>query len=106
MIKRYIEHFIRKYKNRDFKFDDKLTISMLASLTLDKFISHLRSYKLLFFFKFTSFNFYGNSVKFRNLSKIKLGKWVELGDYVYLNGLGKGLLIIGDKTKINSLVGL
>jgi len=102
MIKRYIENFIRKYKNRNFKFDDELTISMLVSFSFDKFISHLRSYKLLFLFRFTRFNFYGNSVKFRNLSKIKLGKWVELGDYVYLNGLGKGFLIIGDKTKIGA----
>ena len=102
MIKRYIENFIRKYKNRNFKFDDELTISMLVSFSLDKFISHLRSYKLLFLFRFTRFNFYGNSVKFRNLAKIKLGKWVELGDYVYLNGLGKGFLTIGDKTKISA----
>ena len=27
---------------------------------------------------------------------------MELGDYVYLNGLGKGYLIIGDKTKISA----
>jgi acetyltransferase-like isoleucine patch superfamily enzyme len=101
MIKRYIEHFIRKYKNRDFKFDDELTVRMLVSFTLDKLISNLRSYKLLFLFRFVSFNFYGNSVKFRNLSRIRLGKWVELGDYVYLDGLGKGLLIIGNNTKIN-----
>jgi acetyltransferase-like isoleucine patch superfamily enzyme len=102
MIKRYIENYIQKYKNRNFKFDGELTSTMLISFILDKCISHLRSYKLLFLFKFTSFNFYGTSVKFRNISKIKLGKWVELGDYVYLNGLGKGFLIIGDKTTIGA----
>lgn len=101
MIKRYIEHLIRKYKNRDFKFDNELTIMMLVSFSLYKLISHLRSYKLLFFFRLVVFNFYGKSVKFRNLSKIKLGKWVELGDYVYLNGLGKGFLMIGNNTKIS-----
>ena len=102
MIKRYIENFIRKYKNSSFSFDDELTISMLVSFSLDKFISHLRSYKLLFFFRFTIFNFYGTSVKFKNLSKIKLGKWVQLDDYVYLNGLGRGFLTIGDKTNIGA----
>jgi acetyltransferase-like isoleucine patch superfamily enzyme len=102
VIKRYIETIIRKYKNRNFKFDDELTISMLISFILDKLVAYLRSYKLLFCFRLPSINFFGNSVKIRNLSKIKLGKWVELGDYVYLNGLGKGYLIIGDKTKIGA----
>ena len=102
MIKSYIEKFIRKYKNSNFSFDDELTISMLISFSLDKLISHLRSYKLLFWFRFTIFNFYGTSVKFKNLSKIKLGKWVQLDDYVYLNGLGKGFLTIGDKTNIGA----
>ena len=100
MIKRSIESYIKRHKNKDFKFDDKLTNTMLSSFILDKFISHLRSYKLWLLFKFIRFNFHGKSVKFRNLSKIKLGKWVQLGDYVYLNGLGKGFLIIGNKTNI------
>ena len=102
MLKRYIEKYIQKYKNKNFRFDNELTSSMLISFILDKLISHLRSYKVLLSFKFTKFNFFGRSVKLRNLSKIKLGKWVELEDYVYLNGLGIGLLIIGDKSKIGA----
>lgn len=102
MIKKIIETLIKNNKNNNFKFDDNLTDNMLISFLAEKLFCHLRSYKLLFFFRFPKFNFYGKSVKFQNLAKITLGRWVELDDYVYLNGLGKGNLIIGDKTRIGA----
>lgn len=101
-MKKIIQFIIRKYKNKNFSFDNELTNSMIISFIADKLVSHIRSYKLLLLFRLTIFNFYGKSVKLKNLSRIKLGKWVELDDYVYLNGLGRNFLIIGNRTKIGA----
>lgn len=100
-MKKLIE-FIIKRRNPEFKFDDAVSISILLSLFTSKSISLIRSLKLLFWGKFFPFLYLGQNVKFFNIRNIKIGKWVQLGDYTFLSALGKGKLKIGNNVSIGS----
>ena len=102
MIKRVIEKSIRKFKNPNFTFDENLKNSMLISLFFEKIISLVRALKLIIFFQKPKLLFLGKNVVFKNISNIELGKGIYLDDYVYLNGLGKGNIIIGNNCRIGA----
>lgn len=102
MLKPLLERMIRSFKNPDFRFDPEISSVMLFSFSLKMILDWLRGLRLLLFFKFPRFLFLGRGVSFYHLSHISIGRWVVLGDFVTLSGLGRGKLIIGDGCRIGS----
>lgn len=102
MMKIVFERVIRSYKNPRFHFDNDITTRIIFSFAWKMSIEWVRSWHLLFFLKVPKFLFLGRSVSFNYLHKIDIGRWVVVGDFVTLSGLGRGKLTIGNGCRIGS----
>lgn len=100
-MKRIAQNIIQK-RNPKFEFDPQISSWMIFEMCFGKFIALLRSLKLLPRGKFAGLLFLGKGVRFEQVSKMEFGKWVKIGDYSKLAALGKGKLIIGDKSGIGA----
>ena len=86
MLRAFFERIIRTYKNPEFSFDDRLTSVMFLSFILKMIAAVVRGFRLLLFFRWPKFLFLGRGVAFQYLSRIRIGKWVVIGDFVTLGG--------------------
>lgn len=102
MIKHFIEKFIRKYKNPEFKFHDSVSGRLIFELAFTKIWALLRSFKLLLRGRFVFPLFLGWGVRFFNVSNIVLGKGIILDEHVFLSALGTAPLSIGNGTHIGA----
>lgn len=102
MLKAILQHVIRSYKSPDFCFDDKASSRIILSFMLKMLVEWLRGLRLLLSLRLPRFLFIGRGVSFNYLGEIEIGKWVVVGDYVTLSGLGRGKLILGDCCRIGS----
>jgi acetyltransferase-like isoleucine patch superfamily enzyme len=101
MINYFLEKFINK-RSPSFKFDTEISRISLFNLVIEKFISNIRSYKLLLRFYYPRFLFLGSNVSFYELRSIKIGRFVKIDKGAHLNGLGKKGLIIGNNVSIGA----
>jgi acetyltransferase-like isoleucine patch superfamily enzyme len=99
-MKQLITWFVRKYKNPKFKFDENISSKIILSLFTIRLLAKLRSLKLLLYFSLPKSLFLGRGVRFFYFSNIKLGKFVTLGDFCYISGLGHKGVVIGDRVNI------
>jgi acetyltransferase-like isoleucine patch superfamily enzyme len=100
-MKKQLEKIIQK-RNPNFSFDSQVGLGVLLGLSVNKLVCSIRSLKLLFRFRVPRYLILGRGVKFFNLPKIKLGRWVKLDDFVFLSALGKGEIRIGDNSGIGA----
>ncbi len=100
-MKTFIEKIIQR-RNPQFSFDSSISFMILFELSFEKLICLLRSSRLFLRLRKPNFLLLGRGVKFFNLSNIRLGKWVKLDDFVYLNALGKGEIKIGCNSGIGA----
>jgi acetyltransferase-like isoleucine patch superfamily enzyme len=102
MIKKILEKYIQQTKNKDFRFDDNLPLSVLISLLLQKVVSLLRGLKFYNFKQRGKILFFGKSVQLFNSVNMTFGNNVNIGDFVKLSALGKDKLKIGNNVNIGS----
>ena len=100
-MKILLEKLIQK-KNPHFKLDESISNGVIFSLAWTKFWALIRGFRLVFFAKIPKMLFLGRGVLFFNLANIHFGKWVQLEDRVYLSGLGKQALTIGNNVRIGA----
>lgn len=89
---RAIERFVRKTKNPEFSFDEGITSRVIFNLLIDQLVQRARGLKLFFGGKLAPGLQLGVGVRFKNIQNIKFEPNIRLGDYVYLDGLGKGFI--------------
>ncbi len=101
-MKKLFQNIIKK-RNSSFSFDENISNRTLFNLVADKSFDLLRGvFTLLFQFKKPKLIFVGRAVRCFNSQNIVFGKWVKIDYGVYLSGLGRGKLIIGDSSGIGS----
>lgn len=100
-MKGFLEKIIRK-RNPLFKFDEEVDLGVIISLMVSTIIMFLRPLRYLFYGQNYLFSFMGSGVKIFNAKKVKLGRWVKINDHVFLGGLGKGYLEIGNNSGIGA----
>lgn len=101
-MKRLFQTIIKK-RNPSFKFDEDISNRTLFNLVLNKSFDLLRGVILLLtHLKKPGLIFVGRAVRCFNSQNIVFGKWVKIDYGVYLSGLGKGKLIIGDSSGIGA----
>ncbi len=101
MLKSIITYFIKK-KNPHFQLDESVTSNLLIELTIQKLMQKIRGKRLWLSLRSSQQLFLGKGVKFFNLANIKFGKWVQLEDHVYISGLSKKPVELGDNVKIGA----
>ena len=102
MLKNIIENYVRKTKNKNFRFDEAIDSSVLFSFTLEKIFALLRGFRFLDSYHFKKKIFLGKNVKIFNKKNIRLGNNVNIGDYVKLYSLGKKNMMLGNNVNIGS----
>lgn len=101
-MKRLLQTIITK-RNPSFKFDENLSNRTLFNLVLNKSFELLRGIVfLLFHLKKPELIFLGRAVRCFNSQNIVFGKWVKIDYGVFLSGLGKGKLILGNSSGIGA----
>lgn len=99
---KYLLEKIIRLRNPNFKFDTGLnTLALLEFISL-QLICLLRGLRMILFLKNPKGLLLGSSVKFFNLSRIRWGKYVRIGDHVFISALGKGKVEIGNSVGIGA----
>jgi acetyltransferase-like isoleucine patch superfamily enzyme len=102
MVKALVEKYVRKSKNPSFSFDDSIPSGVLFGFVLMKIGAFLRGLRVASVNRKFSKVFFGRSVSLFNRSNIFFGDNVNVGDFVRLHALGKGMLSIGNNVNIGS----
>jgi acetyltransferase-like isoleucine patch superfamily enzyme len=101
MIRSIILYTGRK-KNPDFKIDSNVSTASLFMFAMHKFIGFCRGLRLLFFLRVPRMLFLGSNVTLMGLDKIRFGKIVQIDKHVYLSGIGKQGMTIGNNVWIGA----
>lgn len=101
IMKTLIQNIIRR-RNPSFRFDNNLNTVALLSFVWQQFWSIIRGMKMLFYFKKPKMALLGKNVRFFNTPKIHFGRFMKLGDYVYMSALGKEGIALGDNVGIGA----
>jgi acetyltransferase-like isoleucine patch superfamily enzyme len=98
-MKQFLEKII-KVRNPHFAFDKELNTFALYQFLFIQSLSLLRGLKLIIFLKKPSGLLLGKHVTFFNLPHITWGKFLKLGDHVYISALGKKGVSFGNHVGI------
>ncbi len=93
---------IIQLRNPNFKFDPNLNTAALLQFIWQQVWSLIRGGKWLLRFKNPKMALLGRGVRFFNASKIKFGKFMKLGDVVYLSALGTEGIQLGNNVSIGA----
>jgi acetyltransferase-like isoleucine patch superfamily enzyme len=91
-----------RMRNPNFKLHKDISPLTLLSFFWTNFWSLFRGCKLFFYGKNPRLAILGSHVKFFNTSKIQFGKYLKLGDHVYVSALGKVGISFGDNVGIGA----
>lgn len=100
-MKTFIEKIIRA-RNPNFAFDKDLNAFAFYQFMFVQIIALFRGFKLLLFFRKPLAMLLGKQVRFFNLPRIKWGKFLKLGDHVYISALGKKGVFFGNNVGIGA----
>jgi acetyltransferase-like isoleucine patch superfamily enzyme len=100
-MKTLFEIIIRQ-RNPDFRFDEGLNSAALLQFVWDQTWSLIRGFKLLLRLRLPRMAMLGKRVSFFNLSHIRFGRYLKLGDGVYLSALGRGGIALGNNVGIGA----
>jgi acetyltransferase-like isoleucine patch superfamily enzyme len=100
-MKTMIERVIRM-RNPAFRFDENLNSGAIMSFTVAQSCSLLRGLKLLLRFQNPRMAMLGRGVRFFNMTKIRFGKFMKLGDHVYLSALGSEGITLGNNVGLGA----
>ncbi len=100
-MKALIEKVIR-LRNPLFKFDPELNSAAFWGFIFGQVGAIIRGWKLLLRLRNPKMAMLGRRVKFFNLPKIKFGKFMKIGDNVYISGLGSEGISFGDNVGIGA----
>lgn len=100
-MKKIVEEIIR-LRNPNFHFDFNLDSLMLWQFCWIQFWNLMRASKVIFYFKKPKMALFGKGVQLFNPYKIYWGKFLKLGDFVYLSALGKTGIFLGNNVGIGA----
>jgi acetyltransferase-like isoleucine patch superfamily enzyme len=93
---------IIQLRNPNFKFDEALNSGALVQFIWIQVGYLFRGLKVLFLFRKPKGMMLGKGVSFFNISKIKWGKFLRLGNQVYVSALSKNGIHFGDNVSIGA----
>ncbi len=100
-MKTLLEKIIQ-LRNPRFRFDKDLNSYALFQFTANQACGIIRGFRLFLRFKSPKGALLGRGVRFFNIPKICFGKFMKLGDYVYISAMGKEGIHFGDNVSIGS----
>jgi acetyltransferase-like isoleucine patch superfamily enzyme len=98
-MKNLIERMIR-LRNPQFRFDPGLSGYMLFQFTFIQMVRMIRAWRMILLLKNPKGAAFGQGVRFFNLPGIHWGRFLKLGNHVYISALGKRGVKIGHNVGI------
>lgn len=93
---------IIQLRNPAFEFDEALSVSALLQFIFIQVSCLTRGFQVVFFFRKPKGMMLGKGVAFFNISKIKWGKFLRLGNQVYVSALSKNGIHFGENVSIGA----
>ncbi|MEM9022587.1 MAG: acyltransferase [Bacteroidota bacterium] len=93
---------IVQLRNPQFRFDPAISSSALFALFAERARCLLRGMRVLWTGRQPRFLMLDRGVRFFNRANIRWGRWVKLGERVYLSAMGSGQLTLGDNVGIGA----
>jgi acetyltransferase-like isoleucine patch superfamily enzyme len=93
---------IIQLRNPSFEFDEALNMAALFQFIFIQISGLTRGFKVVFCFRKPKGMLLGKGVTFFNISKIKWGKFLRLGNQVYVSALSKNGIHFGDNVSIGA----
>lgn len=93
---------IIQLRNPTFKLDEALNKAALLQFVFIQISCLMRGFKVAFCFRIPKGMMLGKGVTFFNISKIKWGKFLRLGNQVYVSALSKNGIRLGDNVSIGA----
>jgi acetyltransferase-like isoleucine patch superfamily enzyme len=93
---------IIQLRNPNFQFDQELNSSALLQFIWIQASCLIRGFRVILLFKKPKGMMLGKQVRFFNSPKIKWGKFLRLGNHVYVSALGKKGVIFGNNVSIGA----
>lgn len=100
-MKSIIQKIIR-FRNPNFQFDDALNASALLQFIWIQVWNLIRGLKLLFHLKNPKMALLGRQVRFFNSPRIHFGRFLKLGNNVYISALSKEGVHLGNNVSIGA----
>jgi acetyltransferase-like isoleucine patch superfamily enzyme len=100
-MKRIIEQIIQM-RNPNFKFDAVLPLKTIIEFVWMQVRCLLRGFKVLFSLRKPRGMMLGRGVSFFYISKIRWGKFLRLGDFVFVSALSKNGIQFGNNVSIGA----
>jgi acetyltransferase-like isoleucine patch superfamily enzyme len=100
-MKRIVEKIIQ-LRNPNFKFDEALPFAPILEFVCRQVLCLFRGLKVVLFFRNPKGMMLGRGVSFFYMSKIKWGKFLRLGDFVYISALSKNGIELGNNVSIGA----
>lgn len=100
-MKKFILQILQK-RNPSFSFDKDLSSRMILQFILIQGMSFLRGMKVLFALKKSKGLLLGRQVHFFCLSRITWGRFLRLGDNVYISAMGRDGVHLGNNVSIGA----
>ncbi len=100
-MKKIVESFVRR-RNDKFQFDSALTNGMLMQFVWSNAWMLLRGCLLIFRLRNPAWMMRGNGVRLANMARIRWGRFLRLGESVYMNALGVGGIELGNSVGIGA----
>jgi acetyltransferase-like isoleucine patch superfamily enzyme len=93
---------IIQLRNPDFKLDEALNTDALFQFVFIQISYLIRGFRVVFCYRKPKGMMLGKGVSFFNISKIKWGKFLRLGNQVYVSALSKNGIHFGDNVSIGA----
>lgn len=100
-MKTLIEKIVQ-FRNPQFYFDSALNNTALLQFIWIQVWGIIRGFRFLFYLKNPRGAILGRRIKFFNTSKIHFGKFLKLGDSVYISALAKKGVFLGNNVSIGA----
>jgi len=100
-MKQLVENMIR-LRNPEFRFDRAVTDAILRQFIWQQAWQMIRSLRLYLQLRNPRMALFGSGVRFFNLGGIRWGRFLRLGDQVYISALGKYGVSLGDNVSIGA----
>lgn len=98
-MKSLAEKIIR-LRNPQFRFDPDLNTAAFLQFSWVQLIGLLRGFRVLLYMRNPKGATFGAGVRFFNLPRIKWGRFLKLGRGVYISGLGREGVVLGNNVGI------
>jgi acetyltransferase-like isoleucine patch superfamily enzyme len=100
-MKTFLERLVR-LRNKNFQFDPAVDSLIVIQFLMDQFFNLLRGVQVVFALRNPKGMLRSHGVRFFNIRRVQWGKFLKLGEQVYISALGREGVFFGNHVSIGA----